>query len=329
MTARHYVYCSTCPKFQEDNEIVRDISLQGGENLPRISVVLVTLNEEDNISRAILSVKPWVDEVIVVDMMSDDCTVERARALGASLFKHPRVGFVEPARTTAVGYASGEWVLILDADEMVSFPLSRELREIAESDRADVCRLPRLNHILGKPMLYGQHAPDQDPQVRFFKKNTLKFSDRIHSFPKPEPGTRVHTVKFRDNHAIYHFHAATASQLIDKMNRYTTTEADQMFRDGRIASVWRLLFLPPLASLRGYFFNQGWRDGWRGFYWACLMFFYQLTREAKNLQLSQCGPSSNNEVAYDREATQVLREYADASTSDSSWKEIKASSAAG
>ena len=129
--------------------------------------MLVTLNEETNISRAILSVKPWVDEVIVVDMMSDDRTVERAKSLGAKMFEHPRVGFVEPARATAVSYASGEWVLILDADEMVPMPLSRELRKIVEQDSADVCRLPRLNYILGKPMLYGQHAPDRDPQVRF------------------------------------------------------------------------------------------------------------------------------------------------------------------
>ncbi len=291
--------------------------------MPRISAVIVTLNEEDNISRVISSVKPWVDEVIVVDMLSDDRTVERARALGATLFEHPRVGFVEPARATAVGYARGEWILILDADEMVPYPLSVELRRIAESDCADVCRIPRMNYIMGKPMLYGQHSPDQDLQVRFFKRNTLRFSDRIHSFPKPETGSRVHTIKFRGSYAICHFHAATASQLIEKMDRYTTTEADQVYREGKIASVWRLLLLPPISSLRGYFLNLGWRDGWRGVYWAGLMFFYQLTREAKHLQLFQCGPASSSEPAYSREATQILREYTDAGTRDGSVKEAE------
>lgn len=279
--------------------------------MPKISVVVITLNEEVNIDRVILSVKSWVDEIIVVDMMSDDRTVELARSLGAKVFSHPRVGFVEPARATAVGYASGDWILILDADEMISLPLSSELRRIAERDSADVCHLPRLNYILGKPMIYGQHAPDRDTQIRFFKKRCLRFSDRIHSFPEPIAGARVCTVQFAGNRAIHHFHAATASQLIDKMNRYTTTDADQVFHQGKPAAAWRLLLLPPVFFFYGYFFNQGWRDGWRGFYWAILMAFYRLTRDTKHLQLCECGPASIGEAPYSHEAAELLHEYDD------------------
>jgi glycosyltransferase involved in cell wall biosynthesis len=63
----------------------------------RISAVIITLNEEKNIANAILSVKPWVNETIVVDMMSDDATVGIALSFGAVVYEHPRVGFVEPA----------------------------------------------------------------------------------------------------------------------------------------------------------------------------------------------------------------------------------------
>jgi glycosyltransferase involved in cell wall biosynthesis len=283
--------------------------------VPSISAVIVTLNEEINITRAILSVKPWVDEVIVVDMMSDDRTVEMAGLLGAKVFNHPRVGFVEPARATAVGYALGEWIMILDADEMISFPLSSELRRIAQSDDADVCRVPRLNYILGRPMIHGPHAPDRDLQVRFFKKNRLRFSDRIHSFPEPEAGARVCTVLFAGNRAIHHFHAATATQLIDKMNRYTSTDADQLFRQGRPAAAWRLVIFPPAFFLRGYFVDRGWRDGWRGLYWAFLMAFYRLTRETKHLQLFEVGSASNSEAPYSSEADELLRAYSDSGPS--------------
>jgi hypothetical protein len=176
---------------------------------------------------------------------------------------------------------------------------------------------------MGKPMLYGPHAPDRDPQVRFFKKNTLQFSDRIHSYPKPEPGARVHAVKFLGNHAIHHFHAATAFELIEKMNRYTTTEAEQLYRDGERGAIWRVLFLPVLSFFRGYFLNQGWRDGWRGFYWSSLMTFYRLTREAKHLQLSQCGPVSR-ESAYRRERNNILDGYDHADTSDVPKREMDA-----
>src|SRR5438105_10966206 len=95
---------------------------------PGISAVIITLDEEKNIANAILSVKPWVQEVIVVDMKSGDRTVEIARSLGAVLYDHPRVGFVEPARATAIAHALGPWVLLLDADEMVPLTLSQELR---------------------------------------------------------------------------------------------------------------------------------------------------------------------------------------------------------
>lgn len=290
--------------------------------MPNISAVIITLNEEANICRAILSVRPWVDEVIVVDMMSDDRTAERARAMGAKLFEHPRVGFVEPARATAVGYASGEWVLILDADELVSFSLSKELRRIAENDCADVCRVPRLGYILGKPVFHGQHAPDRDPQVRFFKKYSLRFFERIHSFPEPELGARVYTVKFAGNRAIHHFHAATAFQLIEKMNRYTSVEAEQVYREGKSAAAWRLVLFPPLFFLRGYFFDQGWRDGWRGFYWALQMAFYRLAREAKHLQLCECESALDGEATYSRESATLLREYDNAEHGTCSADEV-------
>jgi glycosyltransferase involved in cell wall biosynthesis len=283
--------------------------------VPSISAVIVTLNEEINITRAILSVKPWVDEVIVVDMLSDDRTVEMARQLGAKVFNHPRVGFVEPARATAVGYAGGEWIMILDADEMISFPLSTELRRIAQGDDADVCRVPRLNYILGRPMIHGPHAPDRDLQVRFFKRNRLRFSDRIHSFPEPEAGARVCTVPFAGNRAIHHFHAATATQLIDKMNRYTSTDADQLFRQGKPTAAWRLAFVPPVFFFRGYFVDRGWKDGWRGLYWAFLMAFYRLTRETKHLQLFEMGSASNGKAPYSNEADELLRAYSDSGPS--------------
>ena len=294
-----------------------------------ISAVIITLNEEVNISRAILSVKPWVDEVVVVDMMSDDRTAEIAVSLGSRLYEYPRVGFVEPARATAVDYAAGEWVLILDADEVISCSLGRELRQIAERDEADVCHLPRLNYVLGKPMFFGQHSPGRDVQVRFFKKGSLRFSDRIHSFPEPKTGARVYTVQFAGNRAIHHFHAATASQLIDKMNRYTTTEAEQILQECKRAAPWRLLLFPPVFFIQGYIFNQGWRDGWRGFYWASLMAFYRLTRETKHLQLFECGPTPAGEAPYSREVTELLHECNDSVSGYPSSHKVDANNAPG
>src|SRR5688572_12024024 len=94
-----------------------------------ISVVINTFNEEKNIERAIKSVA-WADEILVCDMHSDDNTAIIARKLGATVFLHKRVGFVEPARNFAISKASNDWILILDADEEIPGSLSDKFKEI-------------------------------------------------------------------------------------------------------------------------------------------------------------------------------------------------------
>ena len=93
--------------------------------MARISAVIMTLNEEHNVEFALRSVRPWCDEVIVVDMMSDDRTQEIARRYVDQLLTHERVGFVEPARVQGFAAATGDWIINIDADEVVSPGLAR------------------------------------------------------------------------------------------------------------------------------------------------------------------------------------------------------------
>src|SRR5450759_4249900 len=103
-----------------------------------ISVVINTLNEEANIAYALRSVRTWVDEIVVVDMHSDDRTREVAETYGARVYLHDRVGYVEPARRFALAKATGDWILILDADELIPPRLARRLSDIAAAGQADV-----------------------------------------------------------------------------------------------------------------------------------------------------------------------------------------------
>jgi len=84
--------------------------------MTKVSVVINTLNEEKNITKAISSVKSFADEVVVVDMESEDETVKIAKKLGARVYSYKKVGYVEPARNYAISKTVGEWVFILDAD---------------------------------------------------------------------------------------------------------------------------------------------------------------------------------------------------------------------
>ncbi|MGH9356058.1 MAG: glycosyltransferase family 2 protein, partial [Terriglobia bacterium] len=129
----------------------------------RISVVINTFNEEKNLPYALRSVQTWADEIIVVDMHSEDRTVEIARQFGAKVYFHERMGFVEPARAFAIGQASGDWIMVLDADEIVPEPLSRKLIEIAHGDEGvDAARLPWVNYLLGAAIRHTGWGPSQD-----------------------------------------------------------------------------------------------------------------------------------------------------------------------
>ncbi len=96
--------------------------------MDKISVVINTLNEEENLPRVLASVKNFADEIVVCDMHSEDGTVEIAKKAGAKVYKHKRIGYVEPARNYAISKTTGEWILILDADEQVPKALIKELK---------------------------------------------------------------------------------------------------------------------------------------------------------------------------------------------------------
>src|SRR4030042_2907895 len=98
--------------------------------MPKISATIITWNEEKNIKRCLDSVK-WVDEVIVVDM-SEDKTKEIAKKMGAKVFNHKYTFYVEPARNFALSKATGDWILIVDADEEITPELAKIIKNLSE-----------------------------------------------------------------------------------------------------------------------------------------------------------------------------------------------------
>ncbi len=281
---------------------------------PRISVVINTLNEEKNLPYALRSVQPWADEIVVVDMHSKDRTVEMARQFGAKVCLHPGPGFEFPPREFAVAQASGEWVLVLDADEMVPIGLSRELRSIARSGNVDVVPLPRVNYFLGAPMKYSGWGPDQDFQYRFFKKNSIQCSSLAHRDFAPATGARVSTLPYRGNNALVHFAYPDAAQWVEKMNRYTSIEAQQRFDRREHASSFKALIHTMGMFLWMYIRGQGYRDGWRGFYVSALSAFYRLVTLAKLQGLERIGARARVEEIYRHDAERLLDEYGKART---------------
>jgi glycosyltransferase involved in cell wall biosynthesis len=271
---------------------------------PLISAVINTLNEEMRLPYALRSLEGWVDEIVVVDMYSDDRTAAIAMEHGARVVSHPRTGYVEPARRFALAQASGEWILIIDADEVVPRPLGRRLREIAKGSEWDVVSIPWLNYLLGRPMMHAGWGPDQDRHSRFFRSGLFTASDEIHAYGSFEVSARILQLPYSKGYAVVHFNYTDIHQFVAKLNRYTEAEAGRKSLTG---SIWRVMASAAKEFARRFIKQQGWRDGWRGFYLSALMAGYKIIEGAKARQLSEAGSKVEIEAHYRAEAERWLQ----------------------
>lgn len=237
-----------------------------------ISVIINTLNEEKNIERAIKSVK-WADEVVVCDMYSEDDTVKISQKLGAKIVFHKKTGYVEPARNFAIQSSSGEWILILDADEEVPEALADKLQElIGQEDVPDFVEIPRKNIIFGKWMQASFWWPDYN--IRFFKKGTIKWKDEIHS--KPETSGKRLVLPEEEKYAIIHYNYSSISQFVNRLDRYTTIQAKEIYDKGNKFG-WSSFISKPVGEFLGrYFANSGYKDGVHGLALCLLQAFSYL-----------------------------------------------------
>ncbi len=254
--------------------------------MARISGVVIALNEAHQLHYALSTLLPWCDEVIVVDQHSEDETASIAEKMGATVHQHDRTGGIaDPARRFAVSKASGDWVFILDADEMIPPTLATHLRELADSEpEIDVVLVPRANVILGRWIRHGNNWPSR--HARFFRPGSLLMTDRIHKSIEPAPGTRRHKLAADPALAIWHFPGGNLSDLVRKVDRYTDIEARQAYARGRRVESPRELFPEAIRYFwRQYIKGRGYRDGTMGLTVAITRTFYRVLTAAKLWEL--------------------------------------------
>lgn len=237
--------------------------------MAKISVVVNTWNEEKNLPRAISSVKNLADEIVVCDMESSDQTVEVAKKLGTKVYKVKYTGYVEPARNYALRCAQGKHILVLDADEELPKSLAAKLKKIAEENKADYVSIPRKNLIFGKWIKYSRWWPDY--LVRFFKKGKVKWSSKIH-VPPSTIGRELKLEPSEEN-AIIHYNYTSITQYIDRLNRYTIIQAQQLIADGYQFNLADLIKRPTNEFLSRFFAGEGFKDGFHGLVLASLQSF--------------------------------------------------------
>lgn len=234
----------------------------------KISVVINTLNEAHNIADCIKSVL-WADEVLVVDMHSDDDTQKIAKKLGVRVLTHERTGVVEPARNYAIRKASHDWVFIVDADERISETLSSKLQSLMKGDvDFDAVYIPEVNYFFGEWVKGNTLWPDYHP--RLINRKKIQWTTTVHSMPIIEKASYLPAQK---KYAIQHYSETynTVNGFMQRNNIYSQKEAEALLSDPTYTFRRRHILLHPIREFRRRFFKEkGYIDGTRGLVIALL-----------------------------------------------------------
>lgn len=240
-------------------------------------------------------------------MYSEDDTVKIASEYTDKIYYNKRCGYVEPARKYAVEQATGDWILIVDADELISAPLKEQILFQIEKDDVDVVYLPRKNYIMGELIKYSGWWPDY--QLRLFKKGTVNFTDQIHAGIRIEENARQCFLSDEEKNGIEHFSYFDAEHFIQKLNTYTSVEAKHLY-DDRVRFSFKCLFESSLREFYNrYIKSKGYKDGCRGFFLCLMMLFYRAIIFIKLWENYENKDSSVSEK-YNEQKKRILNEYA-------------------
>ncbi len=239
--------------------------------MPKISTVVITYNEEENIARCLRSAAPFSDEILVVDSHSTDRTVEIARDLGARIILRDWPGY-DRQRQFAIANARHEWVLSIDADEEVSAELCSELQTLDYSH--DGYEMPRPVWYLNRWIRHGVWYPGHI--LRLFRKDKARVSDDpVHESVL----VSGKTARLRGD--LLHYSYRDLEHHIDKINAFTSISAREMAARNTRASVPRIVLYPFLEFFKTYVVKRGFLDGFAGFQVSVLHAFYVFLKWAK------------------------------------------------
>lgn len=261
---------------------------------PRISAIVHTYNAEQHLARCLDALQGF-DEILVVDMESTDRTCEIAADKGARVIVVERGEhrIAEAYRDFAIHEAANDWVIVVDADEIVPPKLRDYLYEQIAADPSPRAYLfPIKNYFMDKWM----HAYYPDYILRFFNRKGAHWPYHVHSRPSHE-GPEIKLPSSRTDLAYLHLANEDVPTLIRKMNAYTDNEA---LRRAHNYSPWRMLYEPFFRFFKSYILKGGCRDGWPGFIHAVHDGIYRFYALAK-IEQSRRSVVKENDITRDLE----------------------------
>ncbi|MBI5756227.1 MAG: glycosyltransferase family 2 protein [Nitrospirae bacterium] len=245
--------------------------------MEKLSVTIITLNEEHNIREALESVK-WADEIVVVDSGSSDKTVDICKEYTGKVFYNAWPGHIAQ-KNFAIDKASNQWILSIDADERVTPELADEIKEVLKGPETDAYAVPRHVFYLGRWIDHSGWYPDY--KLRLFSRDKARWGGIN---PHDEVITSG-SVKYLKGDLL-HYSYRDISHHVNTINNFTTIGAREYLKLGKRASLWNIISRPMGTFLKKYILKQGFRDGLPGFIIAVSSAYYVFLKYAKLWELA-------------------------------------------
>ncbi|OQP66547.1 hypothetical protein A3860_13785 [Niastella vici] len=244
----------------------------------KVSAVIITFNEERNIEKT-LSKLYWCNEIVIVDSYSTDNTVDICKRYGCRIFSRHFEGYGSQ-KQFAVSKAVNDWIICIDADEVLSNELVEEISQFTELDTAYAGYSIPMNLVfLNKEFKYGKESGRYF--LRMFNRKRGGFtSDKVHE------GIQVNGPVKKANHIIRHYSYHSIDQYLEKMNRYSSYSAAMANNKGSNKSTCSVLLSIPLNFVKYYLLERNFLNGAQGFYWSMLSSFYHFVKYVKIKELN-------------------------------------------
>jgi len=246
----------------------------------KLSVGLITYNEEKDLSRTLNAVKEIADEIVIVDNGSTDRTIEIAEKYGAKVYSEKWKGY-GLQKNSVIDKCNGDWILLIDADEEITVPLKERIKGII-NDQDVLCKVYKVNFLticFGKKIRYGGWSNFY--RIRLFARNSGRFDDKVvhENFITSES---VGLIKEEINHYTYN----SLEDYFNKFNDYTTNQAFQYKKAGKQRNILSIYWGSKFYFFKSYILQLGFLDGYEGYLLSKLGAMTVLIKYSKLRQLN-------------------------------------------
>jgi len=232
----------------------------------KLSVFIITYNEERIIEKC-LEKLTWVDEIIVVDSGSTDATIEICQKHNVKLLHNDFEGF-GAQKQFALEQTKNDWVLSVDADEILSDALIEEIKNsLNSSANADGYFIRRKHVFLGRVFNYGKESSQYI--LRLFKKSKANFDAK-----KIRESVQLNGESVKLEHHFYHYTGRFVRDYLQKLDKYSSIFAEGKYLEGKKYSILSIFMKVKLEFLKKYFVELNILNGKEGFYWSYISAYY-------------------------------------------------------